>query len=72
MPTYTYIHIQTHTHAHHNLQVFVVSEGLAQAPSGTGIFCDRAKRETTEAHLGFSCVHLEVTQETPPMLHCPE
>ena len=72
MPTYTYIRIQTHTHAHHNLQVFVVSEALAHAPSGTGSFCDRKKRETTEVHLGFSCLHLEVTQETPPMFHCPE
>ena len=30
------------------------------------------KRETRESHLGFSCLHSEVTEVTPPTFHCPE
>ena len=71
-PQMSVTHIHIHAHTHHNLQRFVVSEALARAPSGTCSFWGRKKRETRESHLGFSCVHLEVTQETPPMLHCPE
>ena len=30
------------------------------------------KRETRESHLGFSCLHSEVTQVSPPTFHCSE
>ena len=43
--TYTYIYTHAHTHIHHNLQMSVVSEALATAPSGTHSFWGR-KRET--------------------------
>ena len=61
----------SHTHTHHNLQMFVISEALARAPSGTCSFRGRKKRETRESHLGFSCLHSEVTQEIPPTIHWP-
>ena len=68
----THSYRDTHTHTHHNLQMFVISEALARAPSGTRSFCDRKKRETTESHLGFSCLHSEVTQVKTLMFHWPE
>ena len=39
-------HSYTHTHTHHSLLVFVISEALAHAPSGTCSLWGRKKRET--------------------------
>ena len=44
--TYTHALIYTHTHTHHSLLVFVISEALAHAPSGTCSLWGRKKRET--------------------------